>query len=971
MPRTTQPGRPCLTKSQIKEGLRIFYTNADQLPNKLTELKFRAEEEKPHIIIVTEVNNKNNKANPDPVIFNIDGYQMHQQNVSLKGRGIIIYTHQSISKILDISAKTEFSEYKLISIKIDKTTDFLVGAIYRSDSGTGANNENLLNLLKEINEMKQSHKLIVGDFNYKDIDWESWSTTKSETSDEQAFITCIQDLYWYQHVMLPTRYREGNNPSTLDLVFTNEESMIEHISYQSPLGKSDHSLLYLKFLLKQATNFQPRTVYMYDKGNYPKMNEDLKIDWQTQLSNDNDVHTQWESIKKRIMSATQKHIPSYQTTEDNLWKKGKIPLKPETRKQIRKKHRLWQRAYETRQEEKTKKWKEQRNKVNKLIKEAEEKLEIDIAKDCKINPKKLWKYVKSQTKVKPSMSPLHNRTTGKLTANEKEQADVLAQQFASVMVDEPDGDIPRLPAKVLKTLPLSKINITEEMVLKKLNALNPTKSPGPDGIHPRVLKETAVSIAPALVTLYNNILKSHDIPEDWRSAIITALFKKGDKTDPGNYRPVSLTCIACKIMESIVYDHIVKHMIENNLFSNKQYGFISKRSAALQLLNVLEIWSSILDEDGIIDNINMDFQKAFDSVPHRRLLGKLISYGIEGDIILFIEAFLKNRKQKVIINGQSSNNTEVISGVPQGSVIAALLFVIYINDMPDNIKSHLFLFADDCKFFRQILTTEDTEIMQQDLDKLHEWSEKWLLKFHPDKCVNLRIQLKNQRNPHTYHLGRNNLANVEEVKDLGVIVDAKMKFEKHMSTKVNKANQMWGIMKRTFKHMNKQIFKKLFSAHVRSHLEYAVQFWCPYLRKDINQIESVQRRATKSVPGLKDLSYKERLQELDMPTLAFRRLRGSMIEVYKLLNTYDKDVATKLPIKETSTRGHNLKIFATTAKKLHPKHHSFHNRIANPWNSLPAEVVNSPTLNTFKSRLDRHWNSLPLKFDHEARDFQS
>ena len=950
--------------------MRVFYTNADQLTNKLSELKIRAEEEKPHIIIITEVNHKSTKVNPDPVIFNLEGYQMHQLNVSSKGRGIIIYTHQSINKILDISAKTKFSENKIISIKIDNNTDFLVAAIYRSDSGTKENNENLLKLLKEINEMKQSHKLVVGDYNYKDIDWESWSTTKNETSEEQAFISCIQDLYWYQHVNSPTRYRQGNNPSMLDLVFTNEESMIQSISYQSPLGKSDHSLLYLKFLLKQVTNFQPKTMYMYDKGNYQKMNEELTIDWQTQMNVDNDVHTQWETIKTKIKSARNKHIPSYQTTKDGLWKKGKIPLKPETRKEIRKKHRLWQRAYETKQAGKLGKWKQQRNKVNKLIKEAEEKLELDIAKDCKTNPKKLWKYIKSNTKVKTAISPLHNRNTGKLTTNEKEQADVLAQQFASVMVEEPVGDIPRLPRKELKTPPLHKIKVTEEMVLMKLNNLNTTKSSGPDEIHPRILKETAKSIAPALTALYNNILNSHEIPEDWRSAIISALFKKGDKTDPGNYRPVSLTCIICKILESIIYDHIVKHMIENNLFSKHQYGFISKRSAALQLINVLEIWSNILDEDGIIDNINMDFQKAFDSVPHRRLLGKLESYGIEGDIILFIEAFLKNRKQKVVINGQSSEWTEVISGVPQGSVIAALLFVIYINDLPDNIQSHLFLFADDCKFFRQILTIADTVIMQTDLDTLHKWSGIWLLKFHPGKCVNIRICLSKKEDQHTYLLGNNELENVDEVKDLGVIVDNMLKFQKHISTKVNKANQMWGTIKRTFRHMNKNIFKKLFSAHVRSHLEYAVQFWCPYLRKHINQVESVQRRATKYIPGLKDLSYKERLIELDMPTLAYRRLRGSMIETYKLLNIYDKDVTAELQTRETSTRGHNQKIFVKAARKHHPKHHSFHQRIANPWNSLPADVVNSPTLNTFKNRLDRHWSNLPLKFDHEARDFQ-
>ena len=593
---------------------------------------------------------------------------------------------------------------------------------------------------------------------------------------------------------------------------------------------------------------------------------------------------------------------------------------------------------------------------------------MDIANDAKINPKKLWRYVKSQSKVKSTISPLKNKKTAKLTNNEKEQAEVLASQFASVMVDEPAGDIPRLPPKHLTTPPLETINVTTEMVLKKLQNLDVNKSPGPDEIHPRILKEVATSIAPALAMLYNNTLKSHEVPADWGTALITAIFKKGDKSDPGNYRPISLTCIICKILESIIYDHIVQHMIRNKLFSRNQYGFISKRSAALQLLNVLELWCIILDEDGIIDDINMDFQKAFDSVPHRRLLGKLESYGIQGDALGWIQAFLTGRKQKVTINGHSSEWTDVKSGVPQGSVIAALLFVVYINDLPENIKSHLYLFADDCKFFRQITSPEDTSIMQKDLDTLLEWSKIWLLKFHPDKCVTLRLSLHKQEN-HTYYLGDDQLKNVEEVKDLGIIVDYKLKFQKQISGKVNKANQSWGTIKRTFKHMSPYIFKKLFCAQVRSHLEYAIQFWAPYLRKDINKIESVQRRATKYIPGFKDLSYPVRLKKLELPTLAYRRLRGSMIEVYKTFNTYDEDVAQKFAIRQTTTRGHNFKIFAKTSRRTHPKHHSFHHRVVNPWNSLPAAVVNSPTLNTFKNRLDKHWSGLPLKFDHNARDF--
>jgi exonuclease III len=317
--------------------LRVLYTNADQLPNKLTELKSRIEIEKPHILVITEVNNKYTRTSPDLVIFNIEGYQLYHQNVSSNGRGIIIYVHHSIQDTIEIAAETEFSECKLISMKLDSNTDFLIATIYRSDSGTNVNNENLLRLLKEINGMKQSHKLIVGDFNYKHIDWDTWSTSKNETSDEQAFINCIQDLYWYQHVTTPTRYRAGEEPSTLDLVFTNEESMLEHISYQSPLGKSDHSVLFLKLPIKQTSKFMSKTVYKYEKGDYLSMRRDLNIDWQTELNSPTqDVTKQWETIKKKVEKSVSTHVPSYQTTEKDLWKKGKVPLKPETRKEIRK-----------------------------------------------------------------------------------------------------------------------------------------------------------------------------------------------------------------------------------------------------------------------------------------------------------------------------------------------------------------------------------------------------------------------------------------------------------------------------------------------------------------------------------------------------------------------------------------------------------------------------------------------------------
>ena len=190
--------------------------------------------------------------------------------------------------------------------------------------------------------------------------------------------------------------------------------------------------------------------------------------------------------------------------------------------------------------------------------------------------------------MKTGIRALVNKDTKKLTANDQEKAEVLAKQFASVMVKEPEGDTPKLTPRTLLTAPLSSIVITEEMVSKKLKNLDASKSPGPDDIHPRELKDTAPAIVPALALLFNESLKTHSMPDDWKSGVITAIFKKGDKSDPGNYRPVSLTCIICKILESIIFDFIIKHLRKNKLLSKSQYGFISKRSASLQLLTVLE-----------------------------------------------------------------------------------------------------------------------------------------------------------------------------------------------------------------------------------------------------------------------------------------------------------------------------------------------------------------------------------------------
>ena len=350
----------------------------------------------------------------------------------------------------------------------------------------------------------------------------------------------------------------------------------------------------------------------------------------------------------------------------------------------------------------------------------------------------------------------------------------------------------------------------------------------------------------------------------------------------------------------------------------------------------------------------MDYQKAFDTVPHKRLHSKLTSHGINEQLIAWIDSFLSNRVQQVGLTGERSAWHNVTSGIPQGSMLGRLLFVIFINDLPETVNSDAYLFADDTKIFNMIKSNDDSTILQENLTKLEEWSDTWLLRFHPDKCKHMHIRKKNDDN--SYSLHGKSLEKVIEEKDIGVVTDSDLTFEKHINEKVNKANQMFVTLRRTFQFMDKSTFVQLFKSLVRTHLDYASSVWAPFKAKHIEQIEGVQRRATKQIPGFRDMTYPERLRALKLPSLSYRRLRGDMIEVYKILNgKYDQDACTILKLwkdmaPRSSIRGNSLKLYPQRARTQLRKY----------WNSLQEKIVTSKTLNTFKNRLDKYWEDQDL-----------
>ena len=294
---------------------------------------------------------------------------------------------------------------------------------------------------------------------------------------------------------------------------------------------------------------------------------------------------------------------------------------------------------------------------------------------------------------------------------------MLNKFFTGVFTQEDTNKIPKLDA-IHTGIPLTHIEITSEKVEKKLLKVKVTKLVWPDGFRLRILKKTASSICLPLSTIYTKSMAEGEVPSTWKEGNITPVHKKRSETTVGNYRPISLTSVVGRMMETIVRDQIVSHMMENSLFCDEQHGFVPGRSYMTQLLITIELWTEMLDTGAPLDVIYLDFKKAFDSVPHKRLLSKLDAYGIGGLIKEWIKSFLVNRKQRVTVNGIMSSWSEVLSGIPQGSVLGPILFVIFINDLPDAVTSTTNIFADYTKLFRAIRGSEDREKLQNYLNQL-------------------------------------------------------------------------------------------------------------------------------------------------------------------------------------------------------------------------------------------------------------
>ncbi len=499
--------------------------------------------------------------------------------------------------------------------------------------------------------------------------------------------------------------------------------------------------------------------------------------------------------------------------------------------------------------------------------------------------------------------------------------------------------------------------IQEGGVVYLLNQLDPNKASGPDQIPSRYLILFSEEIAPILTIIFQQSLETGQTPTEWKEAHVAPIFKKGDRSDPVNYRPVSLTSICCKTLEHIIVSNIMDHLDARSILVDNQHGFRSRRSCETQLIQTTQDFASNLDNKIQTDVAVLDFTKAFDKVDHRLLLYKLQYYGIRGNTLNWIESFLTNRSQRVVVDGNISNSIEVTSGVRQGSVLGPALFLIFINDMADELHSEARLFADDCLLYKKIESDEDCTLLQQDLDKINLWADKWKMEFNVSKCFVMNITLaKKNKFTTIYTIKGEALVTTSNTKYLGLTISSDLKWNLHIDIITARATKVLNFIKRNLKNCPKKIKSKAYLTYVRPQLEYCSTVWDPHTKENIKKIDKIQNRAARFTMNnyQQKASVSEMVKELKWPKLQIRREHFNLVLLYRVAHGFIAIPRSILPPAASHTHNtrhsHNQQ-FLIPQCRINAYKFSFVPRTVVVWNQLPTSTINCVTVDSFKEQL--------------------
>lgn len=874
--------------------------------DKLIEFQSKVYNDKPDVVILNET--WLSSEHLDQEIFPNDSYTVYRADRSkrthppdrnnptkfkVKGGGVLIAVRSCLDvehERVKISTKAEILSVSLGSSNGSKyciTTCYRVGTL---------GSENFLEIEKHLKNIASRKKInehiVIGDFNLPSI---SWSDGYSAVESDRQFLDLFNDLGFNQLIDQPTH----NKGKTLDLLLSNTVGAVNNICVhdENDICSSDH--YGITFSIKRKVRSKPVKMKMlnYKKANWLELNNDLKhVNWDQHLKYC-DAETGWLRFTGILKYHINRWIPTI-TVE----MKDKPPwCDSDSHNLFLKKKRLKKRSNLTGLNRDYIKFSKCRTELKELaITKMRANLEDDD--DPALITKKFWSHVKSTSKS--SRIPQTVNYKGRFRNNKSDQCEIFNEYFEDQFSEASNYDIEIDYSNDSE----NDIEFSTSRIRKILKNINVNKAPGPDGIHGKVLKNCRESLAYPLSLLFTTSYNIGQIPLEWKMANIVPVHKKGPKTSVENYRPISLTCLIMKVFERVISDELLAKC--HDKLNGGQHGFLPHRSCTTQMLYFNDSLTLALNDNVRTDTIYFDFAKAFDTVNHDIILRKLKEqFNVDGTLLKFIMNYLCNRKQCVVIGGVKSSIRNVSSGVPQGSILGPLFFVLFINDMFSCVSegTNIMLYADDTKIWRRIALWEDHLILQHDINMLHEWSMLNKMTFHPLKCKVLSIDANSRSEnlwstlPFTvffYYLNNNELEYTKSEKDLGVIVNDRLNWDEHLLALLLKVSSRLGLMKRTLHFVKDKKRKRvLYLVLVRSLFEHCCEIWRPTTTIMLSKAESLQKRAVKWILDeqghhYNDFEYMKRLKDLDILPLEYKFAYTDLVQFFKI---YHDMSVVKLP----------------------------------------------------------------------------
>ena len=830
--------------------------------------------------------------------------------------------------------------------------------------------------------------IMMGDYNLPHANWLTGECTRGASTEEQQMVKALYEIalenFLIQQIDCPT-HKDGN---TIDLLFTNNSSII-HNAECLPSAVSDHLLMNFSTVYKKSQATDEETEDPRDNENahdFSCLNFfDANIDWDSlsyKLKNydwsrefrGSSTSVMMERFTTSCLHICRDHVP----TRKNRSASQKQRIPKQRRSLIRRRSHLRKRYSNARSATARTSLSEKLVSIEKKLLESHKQKkalsETRAVSNIKTNPKYFYAYAKRLSKVKVGIGPLIDASKKLINAPRK-IAEILSEQYCSVFSSPihedvtPDLLFPKYD--VINHHSLTDVIFSAAELAEAMHELDPTSAPGPDSFPAILLHKCSDSLSSPLAKIWRSSLKTGEIPSVCKAATITPIHKGKSRAVPKNYRPVALTSHLIKVFEKVIRKRIVQFMEKHELFNKSQHGFRGGRSCLSQLLAHFDHITACLEKGCGVDVVYLDFAKAFDKLDHGITLYKLKSLGIHGNLATWITNFLTNRTQSVIVDGRKSLPRPVISGVPQGSVLGPLMFLVLIGDIDENVvSSFLSSFADDTRVGREISSATDPLTLQADLAAIYAWSALNNMEFNCDKfeLVRYKTNLSRDVQAETSYTGADGtvIEEKDNVRDLGVTLSNDASFNTHIHERCEMVKSKIAWVLRTFSTRHRLPMLTLWKSLILNHIEYCSQLWSPSKVGSTQSLELLQKSFISRIDGMQGLSYWEQLQDLKMYSLERRRERYQAIYTWRMLEGQVPNIDTTPFRASLSDRRGRMcvipPILPSAPERIKTiRFASLTHKGPRLFNSLPSEVRNLTgcCTETFKNALDRYLRSLP------------